>query len=163
MANNSRDDGHICSDDIIAALAASHKKDIKVEELRLSSGFAMQGRIDFWAISPSPAAGNLATSYEVKISRGDFRKDSHKKQRGARLFSDRIFYVAPEGIIPHEEVPDWAGLIEATWATKKWINNGEPTIALRTVITAPKLDKEAPSWGLVVSLLRNNAKDSSWN
>ena len=151
------------SDDIVAALAVRHKKDIHVEELRLSSGFAWAGRMDFWAISPSPASGNLATAYEVKISRGDFRKDTHKKQRGARLFSDKFFYVAPEGIIKPEEIPDWAGFMEASWTEKKWVNHGLPTVTFKTVIPAPKLDKEAPSWGLVCSLLRNTAKANSWD
>lgn len=148
----------IKSDDIIAALYAKHKKDICLDELRLSSGFQLASRVDFWAINIAPSTGNIATSYEVKISRSDFRRDSHKKQRGARLFSDKLYYIAPVDVIPHEEIPDWAGLIEVQWDVKKYVNGGKPYLAFKEVIAAPKLDKEAPSWGLLVSMMRNDRK-----
>jgi hypothetical protein len=132
-----------------------HKKDLTFEELRLSSGFALQSRVDLWALNVAPSAGNAADAYEIKVSRSDFRRDSHKKQRGARLFSDRFWYVAPVGVIPHEDVPDWAGLIEC-----EWYANGKhkPYLRLREVISAPKRDKDGPTWGLVVSLLRHAMK-----
>ena len=135
-----------------------HKKDLTFEELRLSSGFAMPSRVDLWAINVAPSAGNAADSYEIKISRADFRRDNHKKQRGARLYSDRFWYVAPVGIIPHEEVPDWAGLIECEWYCASF-KNAKPYLRLKEVIPAPKVDKSGPSWGLVVSLLRHVIKE----
>lgn len=134
-------------------LQNQHKNDIWFKELRLSSGFGMQGRIDFLALNPGPSSGNKATAYEVKVSRADFRRDSHKKQRGARLFSDQFFFIAPVGVIPHEEVPDWAGLIEISWKTVSYRKN--PFLSPKTVIPAPKRDKDSPSWGLVCSLIRN--------
>lgn len=147
----------ITADQIADALrTGKHRNDLTFEELRLSSGFAMPSRVDLWAINVAPSAGNAADSYEIKISRSDFRRDSHKKQRGARLFSDRFWYVAPVGIIPHEEIPDWAGLIECEWYCGK--APAKPQLRMREVIQAPKRDKEAPSWGLVVSLIRHIMK-----
>lgn len=128
------------------------------EELRLSSGFALPSRVDLWALNVAPSSGNVADSYEIKISRSDFRRDGHKKQRGARLFCDRFWYVAPEGIIPHEEIPDWAGLMEVTWYCPNY-NNAKPYLRVKEVITAPKRDKDGPTWGLVVSLLRDVIKE----
>lgn len=144
----------ITSEDICAELRKQHQKDIWFEELRLSSGFGWEGRIDFFALNVAPSTGNKCTAYEVKVSRADFRRDTHKKQRGARLFSDFFFYVAPVGVIPHEDVPDWAGLIEVEWKTRKW-GSKEPYLAMSKTIPAPKRDKDQPSWGLVTSLIRN--------
>lgn len=140
--------------DIEELLQRLHQKDIWFQELRLSSGFGLQGRIDFLAINPGPATGNRATSYEIKVSRSDFRRDSHKKQRGARLYADEFYYIAPVGIIPHEEVPDWAGLMEVEWKVRSY-GRREPYLAVTTPIRAPKRDKDSPSWGLVCSLIRN--------
>jgi hypothetical protein len=142
----------ITADNIVGSLRRSHSKDIWFEELRLSSGFAWQGRIDFLAISPSPAAGNKAVAYEIKVSKSDFNRDTYDKQRGARLYSDQFYYVAPVGLLKTSDIPDWAGLYEAAWYAPKY---SDPHIRLKEVITAPKRDKEPPSWGLVCSLVRN--------
>lgn len=143
----------IKADDIERHLQRQHQKDIWFQELRLSSGFGMEGRIDFLAINPGPSTGNKATAYEIKVSRADFRRDNHKKQRGARLFSDQFYYIAPVGVIPHDEVPDWAGLIEVEWKATRL--RPDPYLTFKTPIRAPKRDKDSPSWGLVCSLIRN--------
>lgn len=136
--------------DILEALEAKHAGDIRVRELRLSSGAESPGRIDLWAISPSPGRGNIATSYEIKISRSDFRRDTPVKQRGARMISDYFYYAAPKGLIRPSELPEWAGLIEFT------PNSLHPSWppSMRTTVAAPKRDKDSPSWGLVCSILR---------
>lgn len=135
-----------------------HTKELWFQELRLSSGFGMEGRMDFFAISPSPSTGNKAVVYEIKISRSDFRRDSHQKQRGARLMSDQFYYIAPVGVIPHEEIPDWAGLIEVEWKAVRTRNSTDVRLVHKTIIRAPKRDKDSPSWGLVCSLIRNAKK-----
>lgn len=76
----------------------------------------------------------------------DFRRDTHEKQREARLFSDRFYYVTPAGLLRTEEIPDWAGLIEIIDGRK------------RITVPAPMRDKDAPSWELIVSLLRNSGQ-----
>lgn len=145
----------ITADNILGALRRAHSKDIWFEELRLSSGFAWQGRIDFIAISPAPSTGNKAVAYEVKISKSDFKRDTYDKQRGARLYSDQFYYVTPVGLLSTTDIPDWAGLMEAEWHKPRY---GDPHIRMKEVVTAPKRDKEPPSWGLVCSLIRNAAK-----
>lgn len=145
----------ITSDKILDALKKAHSKDIWFEEVRLSSGFILQGRIDFMSLSVSPATGNKAVAYEVKVSKADFRRDTYEKQRGARLYSDQFYYIAPAGIIKTDEVPDWAGLKTVEWKCPK---GRTPYLMIKEVLTAPKRDKEPPSWGLVCSLVRNAAR-----
>lgn len=123
-----------------------------IEELRIGCGFTAgaERSIDIWAIEANASKGCTATSYEVKISRGDFKKDMKQplKQRGARLFSDQFFFVTPPGLLKIEEIPDWAGLIEPR-KLEYW-DKPVPKI----VVPAPFRSKDAPSWPLVVSMLR---------
>lgn len=126
---------------ITEALAASLGDAIFATELAFCQGAR---RCDLWTISANSSAGFKARAYEVKISRADFRRDTAIKQREARLFSDQFFYVTPVGLIAPSEVPDWAGLIE--------YDGGK----FKTVINAPYRDKDAPTWELVVSLIRNS-------
>lgn len=116
---------------------------IWASELALSTGAR---RCDFWTIAPWQSKGYLATAYEIKVSRADYRRDTHDKQREARLFSDRFYYVTPAGLLRPEEIPDWAGLIEIADGKK------------RIVVPAPLRDKDMPSWELVISLLRNSGQ-----
>ncbi len=116
---------------------------IWASELALSTGAR---RCDFWTIAPWQSKGYLATAYEIKVSRADFKRDTHGKQREARLFSDRFYYVTPKGLLRPEEVPDWAGLIEIVGSDRA------------VVVPAPLRDKDAPSWELIVSLLRNSGQ-----
>lgn len=148
----------ITAPQIEEALQKEHAKDITFPELRLSSGFANLSRVDFLAINVAPSSGNVVHAYEIKVSRSDFKRDSAKKQRGARLFSDYFWYIAPVGVIPHDAIPDWAGLIEVDWHCFKF-KNAKPFLRMKKVIPAPKRDKDAPSWGLVVSLIRNALKN----
>jgi hypothetical protein len=99
-------------------------------------------RIDFWSISPHPGKAFRATSYEIKASRADFRRDTPEKQRLARLYSDEFYYVAPKGLLNPDDIPDWAGLQEWTGSS------------FRFTVHAPMRDKDAPSWELVTSILR---------
>lgn len=128
--------------DILDVLVA-HTDDTMIwaSELAMSTGAR---RCDFWTIAPWQSKGYLATAYEIKVSRADFKRDNHGKQREARLFSDRFYYATPPGMLKPEEIPDWAGLIE--------IHDGKTKI----VVPAPLRDKDAPSWELIVSLLRNS-------
>ena len=132
---------------VVRCLEEHHKDWISIRELRLSSGFENAQRIDLWCIDPSPANGNQAISYEVKVSRQDFQRDSFEKQRGARLFSDKFYYATPVGLLKPGEIPDWAGLVEISPTETVWKR-------YKIVIPSPKMDKFAPSWGLVCSMLR---------
>lgn len=129
---------------------------VLIEELRIGCGFVggAERAIDVWAIEPNASKGCTAVSYEVKVSRSDFAKDMKDplKQRGARLFSDQFFFVTPPGLMSAVEIPDWAGLLEphstAEWPRWPYLN---------VIVPAPIRSKDAPSWPLVVSMLRREA------
>lgn len=130
------------ADDIIEALISTTSEHcIWATELAFSSG---RNRADFWTLHSHSSKGYQAIGYEVKISRSDFKRDSHKKQRETRLFSDQFYYVTPPGLIKLSEIPDWAGLIEIHDGKRKYIH------------TAPFRDKDMPSWELIVSIIRNS-------
>lgn len=129
------------ADEILAALVKQAGDGIYAAELAFSQGAR---RCDFWAISANSSSGFKANAYEIKVSRADFKRDSAIKQREARLFSDRFYYVTPVGLIRPDECPDWAGLIEFDGAN------------LKTRINAPLRDKDAPSWEFVVALIRQS-------
>ena len=128
---------------ILNYLKSISNKSIWAEELFMASGVR---RCDFWTLSPHTSKGYTATAYEIKVSRQDFKKDTYDKQRYARLYSDYFFYVAPKGLVAKEEIPDWAGLIEYNFDTK----------SIKHTVKAPRRDKDAPSWELVVSIIRNS-------
>lgn len=128
---------------ILAVLKDNHRMDIWVTELAFSGGAR---RCDLWTLSPHRSKGYLARAYEIKVSRADWKRDHAIKQRQARLFSDEFYYVTPPGLIKKEEVPDWAGLIEIDFGPER------PTT--RFPVTAPHRDKDAPSWELVVAIMR---------
>lgn len=128
---------------ILDALVAQADGMIWCKELQFAGGAR---RCDFWTMEAQASRGYRATAYEIKVSRSDFKRDSHRKQRHARTFSDRFFYVTPVGLVRETEVPDWAGLVEY---------DGEK---LKQVIAAPQLCKSFPSWELVVSLIRYNGE-----
>ncbi len=128
------------SEAILEALKAKHNREIWATELAFSGGAR---RCDFWSLHPHASKGYLARAYEIKVSRADFRRDNAVKQRQARLFSDEFYYVTPPGLITKDEVPDWAGLW--TWC---------PDAGWKCPMTAPRRDKDAPSWELVVSIMR---------
>lgn len=136
------------------------KGNLTVAELRMGSGYggAEQRTIDLWTIDPGPATGCRSVAYEVKVDRSDFLGDIRNplKQRGARMFSDKFYYVTPEGLVKPEEVPVWAGLMEVYSPEQSWRGHmyDGVRLGLREVVPAPVLSKAAPSWPLVVSLLR---------
>lgn len=112
------------------------------------------GESDILAIRPSLRV----ESYEIKVSRSDFRADFaktdwHRKLGKARddtsavpSVPNRFYYVAPESVIPRDEVPEYAGLIEVM----------RPYF-LRTVIQAPLLHKKKLNEKQINALIRTMA------
>lgn len=96
-------------------------------ELRLGSGYCgvSQRRIDLFEISSN--AGNTTTAFEIKASRADFKKDvqDDQKQRGARLYANEFYYVAPKGMLQTDEIPLWAGLLEFDFAEYEKLKNSK--------------------------------------
>lgn len=129
------------AEEIIEALIAVSSDKIWARELACFGG---DRRVDFWTLEPAASKGFRATSYEIKISVADFRRDSEEKQAGALLWSDRFWYVTPPDLVDKASVPTWAGLME--WDGKMFHPRKR----------APKREKAEPSWDFVVSLLRNS-------
>jgi hypothetical protein len=125
---------------ILDALVAISDDKIWAKELALLSGGR---RIDFWTLEPAASRGFRAQAYEIKVSRGDFRRDSQAKQQGALDYADRFWFVTPPGLLKADEIPDWAGLQE--WDGK----------AFHVRRKAPMRAKKDPDWEFVVSLMRN--------
>ena len=127
-------------------------------ELRLGSGYCgiSQRRIDMFIISSN--AGNDTTSFEIKVSRQDFKKDINDdlKQRGARLYSNYFYYVCPKGLIKPDEVPLWAGLWELDLDDEERVKNG----FFHEVVPAPLMSKAMPSWGLICAMVRHMNKET---
>ena len=132
-------------------------------ELRLGSGYCgvAERRIDLFVISSSE--GNVTTSFEIKASRQDFFKDINNdlKQRGARLYSNYLYYVAPKGMIKTEEIPVFAGLLEFDFEQLPNMINREREhyLLFSNPVPAPLHSRIQPSWGLICSMVRHINKD----
>ena len=137
---------------ILADLRLKSRHLICAEELLLNGGvFGGHRRVDFWTLAPTESAGFQAVAFEVKASRSDFKRDTDEKQRWARLYSNRFYYVVPEGLIDRSEVPSWAGLM--WWRPlEKRPPYGE---AFTYKKRSPKTDKAEPDWLFVATLLRS--------
>lgn len=127
-------------------------------ELRIGSGYCgvAQRRIDLFIISSN--AGNETTAFEIKASKQDFKKDLNNdlKQRGARLYANKFYYVTPKGLLKPEDIPLWAGLMEIDIEANE--DSKHPTFS--EPIPASLHSKAMPSWGLICSMVRHVNKDS---
>jgi hypothetical protein len=126
--------------EILNALIANADDAIWATELALLSGGR---RVDFWTLQPIASKNFRASAYEIKVSRGDYKRDCIEKQEAALTYCDRFWYVTPPKLLAKAELPDWAGLQE-------WDGEG-----FKVIRKAPMRRKAAPSWELVVSILRN--------
>lgn len=101
----------------------------------------------------NPNTGTM-WEYEVKISRSDFRADKKKVHKHSRMQNPpeigwagtngvptHFYYAAPTGVIPIEEVPIYAGLVEI-----------DEEGYITTVKKAPKLHKIKASEQLINSI-----------
>lgn len=133
----------ISADDILDALIARSDDLIWASELAVFEHAT--SRIDFWTLEPvGGQIGYRTSAYEIKVSHADYRRDSAEKQAEALRWSDRFWYVTPAGLIGKDDVPEWAGL--QAWDGEKF------TVIKR----APRRCKAAPTWPLVISIIRNS-------
>jgi hypothetical protein len=73
---------------------------------------------------------------EIKVSRGDFRRDTAAKRKPWMAVAHRFAYATPPGLVSKDEVPEGCGLIEVdpeaprfqgcTWAKRAPRNFGSP-------------------------------------
>lgn len=72
-------------------------------------------RPDVFSIVPTYNIKNLSpVVHEIKISRSDFFADINKpeKREGYGLIAEKVYYVAPSGMIREEEIPEGCGFLE---------------------------------------------------
>ncbi|VAW72231.1 hypothetical protein MNBD_GAMMA12-1661 [hydrothermal vent metagenome] len=70
--------------------------------------------IDAFAINLWPSKKHRKIAYEIKVSRADFLKElkSPEKRQWASEISHQFYFIAPQGIIRTEELPEGCGLLE---------------------------------------------------
>ena len=142
------------SETIYKALLQHKDKGIKqnevaiIREFRMGTGYGRmaEARIDALEITCWPSKGIIVTAYEIKTSLSDFRNELKKpfKRIPAVIYSNRFYFIAPLGIIPKDEVPVEAGLLEVIPETN----------FVRGHLTAPFRENMAPNWMMVASLIR---------
>ncbi|KKL93254.1 hypothetical protein LCGC14_1876520 [marine sediment metagenome] len=136
-----------------AATRSSTHAWIFMKELRLGTGWTHinginpEQRIDAWVLHSWPSSGFISVSYEVKVTRRDFKREIAKpeKRAGALRVSNYLYFAVPERLVEPEEVPEEVGLVYVT-------EKGDVVIAKE----APwnKRD-DNPTWALVASLCRS--------
>lgn len=122
---------------------------------------------DLWVVSNS----RLATEYEIKVSRSDFKCDSKKNRtimkrdqeawirveqnkhsmlsEKSTLGPSRFFYCVPENMISIDEIPEWAGLI--------YFKSRGHCLSLLDIKPAPRLHTEKVSDKHIETINRNMA------
>lgn len=141
------------------------RKYVVFPELRLGSGFSgtAQRRIDFFVIST--CAGNETIAFEIKTSVKDFRHDidNDLKQRGARLYANKFYYITPKGLLSSEDkkkIPVWAGLMEYDIEKNR---RCPKNVYFEVPIPAPLHAKAMPSWGLICAITRKVKRISGYD
>jgi hypothetical protein len=124
-------------------------------ELRMSTGYSNEQRIDAWAIQAWRMSvradgsrldlNNRRISFEIKVSRGDAVKELRDpdKRWYAYSISHEFYFVAPAGLISVKELSKDDGLIEVD-------DHG-----LLTIVKAARVrEGMPPKWSFVASLCR---------
>lgn len=104
----------VSANTLLGLLAIKHSNDVFVPECKngpTQTAGARQKRMDAW-VMPRSWAHPGTTGYEIKVSRGDFLRD--QKWPAYLDLCNYFYFVAPQGIIKPEEIPDTAGLITLT-------------------------------------------------
>jgi len=85
-----------------------------VEKVRDAAGFDAKRTADALALSLWQSRGCELHGFEVKVSRGDWRRElaDPAKADGWCAIVDRWWIVAPRGVVPRDELPSTWGLLE---------------------------------------------------
>lgn len=106
-----------------AALASHLRKELKrftyenieFSHIRNAQGGKISVRPDVFSILPTYNKDNIAPMvHEIKVSRSDFLTDIKKpEKRGTySLIAEKVYYVAPAGMLKPEEIPVGYGFME---------------------------------------------------
>ena len=103
---------------------------------------------------------DYAHEYEIKLTHSDFRADSNKVDKHERFKQDspnkpkHFWYVCPEGVIPLEEVPSYAGLIYITDFNFSSYRYFDIVQAVKIIKKSPILKSDKISQGRMLLLLK---------
>lgn len=131
-----------------------------IPELRLGTGYSygqrgdyrgipVEQRIDAFAMHCWPSKKFERIAYEIKVHRGDWIKEmaQPKKREASLLFSNRMYFAAPEGLIKPREIPEPCGLIEVR-------GDGFWTVKVEALFR----ESAEPSWSFIASMGRSVIK-----
>lgn len=132
---------------------------VYMEHVRSHSGFDAASTIDALAMHLWRSRQHEVHAYEVKVTRADFRRelaDDRAKSAIWRDWVERFWVVAPDSVVPLDELPDDFGLL-VTWRD-----------GLRVAKQAPRLRDKPAGWlpcepiprPIIASLLRSAVKTS---
>jgi len=83
-------------------------------------------RLDFFALHTWRSKGYRAVAYEIKVSRGDFKRELEQPQK--RVYAETIahecLFVVPRGLVLADEIPDGWGLMVADAGGLKLLKHG---------------------------------------
>lgn len=103
-------------------------------------------RVDALYVGFTSASGRQLIGHEVKVSRADWRNELAKVGKADTWADDchAWYVVAPEGVVPVDELPDGWGLLD---------DGGRTKTRLRTVVKAKYHPERTPAWDTVRSIL----------
>lgn len=103
---------------------------------------------DAMAMSLFPSRGLTMHGFEVKVSRGDWKREldnPHKAEEGNFQYCDHWWIVTPPGIVQPGELPP-------TWGHLELQGGEKPT--LRQKVAAPKLEAQQMTRSFIAAFLR---------
>ena len=108
----------ITSHEVLDLLATRHSKDVFVPECKDGPTQYVENysRLDAW-VMPRSWAHPACTGYEIKVSRSDFLGD--EKWTDYLPLCNRLYFVAPAGVIEKGEIPEPCGLLRVTKNAKR--------------------------------------------
>ena len=119
-----------------------------IRQFRFGTGYGsgVENTIDALSVSCWPGKGIKVISYEIKSSVADFRMELKRpfKRLPALVYSHRFYVLAPTGIIPKDELPVEAGLLEVNPETRN----------IKASVAAPWREPLPPNWMMFASVLR---------
>jgi len=158
----------LTSSQILDAIAERHchkhqkGRYLFLRELRVGTGYIANRSIDGFLMDAYPSSGMFRTAFEVKVSRADFRREiaEPNKRREAMRYSNYFYFIAPAGVLKHEDIPVDCGLMEV-----EPVDPDHPTerfwkhkYKLETIIPAPHRDVPGPTWTFMAAALRCQMK-----
>jgi len=133
--------------DLFARICARFKDPeyATLRQVRNGTGWAGDVTADAISICCYPSRGLAVHGFEIKVSRGDWRRELAKprKAEGIVQFCDHFWIVAPPKVVQLDELPKPWGLLET---------RGKGLVQRKA---APSLEPEALDRAFVASVLRN--------